>query len=156
MGERARPDSLSAKHIHFHLEELNNLPHRIHSINLSIVNNNGLELRRCGKKNGGWGGRWEDVVPSWLWVQMMILFTMVPVSKATKARVWKKGHFSFTLPYFGAPLKVLGLKYKLNDLWLFRKCSYLGQMAWHQEQTVVLVKCSASQNGNMRAIRIVL
>lgn len=82
MGERARPDSLSAKHIHFHLEELNNLPHRIHSINLSIVNNNGLELRLCEKKNRG--GRWEDLVPSWLWVQGIDLFTLVPVRKATK------------------------------------------------------------------------
>lgn len=26
MGERPRPDSLSAKRIHFHLEELSNLP----------------------------------------------------------------------------------------------------------------------------------
>lgn len=57
MGERARPDSLSAKHIHFHLEELNNLPHRIHSINLSIVNNNGLELRLCEKKIVGGDGK---------------------------------------------------------------------------------------------------
>lgn len=85
MGERARPGSLSAKHIHFHLEELNNLPHRIHSINLSIINNNGLELRLC-EKQMVWG-RWKDVMLSWLWVQGMAQFTLVHVRRATKGRV---------------------------------------------------------------------
>lgn len=50
-------DSLSAEHIHFHLEELNNLPHRIHSINLSIVNNNGPELRLCEESREGFETR---------------------------------------------------------------------------------------------------
>lgn len=41
MGERPELDSLSAKCINFHLEELSNLPPRQnYSINLLTINNN--------------------------------------------------------------------------------------------------------------------
>lgn len=80
-GRTPGPDSLSAKRIHFHLEERRNLPLRNYSINLSIVNNNYPSTSSLRKKKG------KDVMLLKVEVQthVFIMFPTELVSEEARA-----------------------------------------------------------------------